>query len=93
MDKQQGPTVQYRTRNYIQYPVIGTSLVVQWLRLRLPMQGGAGSIPGWGAKIPQASGPKNQNIKQKQYGNKFNKDFKNGPPQKNLKKKLSCDKP
>ena len=55
--------------------------------------GGAGSIPGWGAKIPQASGPKNQNIKQKQYGNKFNKDFKNGPPQKNLKKKLSCDKP
>ena len=24
---------------------------------------GAGSIPGWGAKIPHASGPKNQNIK------------------------------
>ena len=38
--------------------------------------GGAGSIPGWGAKIPYASGPKNQNIKQKQYCNKFNKDFK-----------------
>ena len=46
--------------------------------------GGAGSIPGWGAKIPHASWPKNQNIKQKQYCNKFNKDFKNGPHQNNL---------
>ena len=44
--------------------------------------GGKGSIPGWGAKIPHASRPKNQNIKQKQYCNKFNKDFKNGPHQK-----------
>ena len=43
---------------------------------------GVGSIPGRGAKIPHASGPKNQNIKQKQYCNKFNKDFK-----KKLKKK------
>ena len=41
--------------------------------------GGLGSMPGWGAKIPHASWPKNQNIKQKQYCNKFNKDFKNGP--------------
>ena len=30
----------------------GTSLVVQRLRLGLLTQGGAGSIPGWGAKIP-----------------------------------------
>ena len=37
--------------------------------------GGAGSIPGWGAEIPCALRPKNQNIKQKQYCNKFNKDF------------------
>ena len=37
--------------------------------------GGAGSIPGRGAKISLASGPKNQNIKHKQYCNKFNKDF------------------
>ena len=37
---------------------------------------GAGSIPGQGAKIAHASGPKNQNIKQKQYCNKFNKDLK-----------------
>ena len=38
--------------------------------------GGVGSFPGWGAKIPHASQPKTQNIKQKQYCNKFNKDFK-----------------
>ena len=49
--------------------------------------GGAGSIPGQGTKISYASRPKNQNIKQKQYCNKFNKDFKNGPQEKNLKKK------
>ena len=47
--------------------------------------GGAGLIPGWGAKIPHASQPENQNIKQKQYCNKFNKDFKNGPHQKKYK--------
>ena len=34
-------------------------------------------IPGQGAKIPHASQPKNQSIKQKQHCNKFNKDFKN----------------
>ena len=50
--------------------------------------GGEGSIPGWGAKIPHALGPKNQHIKQKQYCNKFNKDFKNVPHQKNLTKKV-----
>ena len=33
------------------------------------------SIPGWGAEIPQASLLKNQNIKLKQYCNKFNKDL------------------
>ena len=47
--------------------------------------GGADSFPGQGAKIPHASRPKNQNIKQKQYCNKFNKDFKNGPHQKKKK--------
>ena len=31
-------------------------------------------IPGWGSKIPHASRPKNQSMKQKQYCNKFNKD-------------------
>ena len=32
----------------------GTSLVVQWLRLRAYSAGGIGSIPGWGNKIPPA---------------------------------------
>ena len=36
--------------------------------------GGAGLIPGWGAKMPPAWWSKNR--KQKQYCNKFNKDFK-----------------
>ena len=39
------------------------------------------SIPDQGAKIPHAAQPKNPNIKQKQYCNKFNKDFKNCPQQ------------
>ena len=34
-----------------------------------------GLIPGEGAKIPHASQPKNQNMKQKQYYAKFNKDL------------------
>ena len=38
---------------------------------------GVGLIPGWRAKTPHALQPKNQNIKQKQYCNKFKKDFKN----------------
>ena len=46
--------------------------------------GGVSSVTGQEAKIPHISGPKNQNIKQKQYCNKFKKDFKNGP---HLKKK------
>ena len=41
---------------------------------------GMSLIPGWGARIPHASQPKQnktkQNIKQKQYCNKLNKDFK-----------------
>ena len=40
---------------------------------------GMSLIPGWGARIPHASQPKKktkQNIKQKQYCNKLNKDFK-----------------
>ena len=38
-----------------------------------------GLIPGQEAKIPHASWPESQNVKQKQYGNKLNKDFANGP--------------
>ena len=46
------------------------------VKTSLSSAGVAGSIPGWGAKISHALGPKNQNIKQKQYCNKFNKDLK-----------------
>ena len=35
-----------------------------------------GLIPGQAAKMPHASWPKKQNIKQKLCCNKFNKDFK-----------------
>ena len=49
-----------------------------------PNAGGTGLIPGRGAKIPHASGPKKQNTEQKQRCNEFIKDFKNGPHQKNL---------
>ena len=34
--------------------LIGTSLAVQWLRLRTSNAGGMGSIPGQGAKILHA---------------------------------------
>ena len=44
--------------------------------------GGVGSIPGPGAKIPLASRPKQQKIKQKQYCNTFSKGFKSGSHQK-----------
>ena len=39
------------------------------------------------ANIPHALWPKNQNINQKQYCNKFNIDFKNDPQQQSIKKK------
>ena len=54
-----------------------------------------GLIPGQGAKTPPALQPKKkkQNIKQKQYCNKFNKkDFKNGPYKKVFKKCLKINK-
>ena len=36
-------------------------------------------LVGEGARNPHASGPRNQNIKQRLYCNKFSEDFKNGP--------------
>ena len=52
------------------------------------MQGVVDSIPGWGVKIPHVSRPKNKNIKQKRYCNKFNKDFlKQSSTFKQIKKK------
>ena len=53
------------------------------VKTSLSNAGGLGLIPGQRAKIPQVLGPKKQNIKQRQYCNKFFKDFKNGPHQKN----------
>ena len=44
---------------------------------------GVGSIPVQGTKIPHASWAKKQKHTKKQCCNKFNKDFKNGPHQKN----------
>ena len=50
-------------------------------------------IPSWGFKTLHASGSKNQNIKKKQYCNKFNIDFKNDLHLKNHKKiKLNSHK-
>ena len=34
--------------------LLGTSLVVQWLRLHVSKPGGYGSIPGWGTDFPHA---------------------------------------
>ena len=31
--------------------IVGTSLVVQWLKFRIPSAAGRGSHPWWGAKI------------------------------------------
>ena len=44
--------------------------------------GGVGFILGPETKIPHDSQPKNKSLKQKQYCNKFNEDFKNSPHKK-----------
>ena len=49
---------------------------MQWLRLCLPMQGACVQSLVGETKIPHAPWPKNQNIKQKQYCNKFSQDLK-----------------
>ena len=62
------------------------SLVTQWLKLHLSMQGEwvRSLVREPRSHMPQ--GHKNQSIKQKHHCKKFCKDFKNGPHQKNLKK-------
>ena len=47
---------------------MGTSLVVQWLRLHASTAGGGGSIPGQGTKIPHALG---HGQKKKKKGGKY----------------------
>ena len=56
-----------------------TFLVVQWLRLCLPMEWMWVQSLVRELSSSQDLQPKNQTIKQKQYCNKFNKDFKSGP--------------
>ena len=53
---------------------------------------GTGSVSGDETRILHASQPSKtkQNIKQRQYFNQLNKDFKNGPHQKNIKK--NCER-
>ena len=66
----QGLCEDYLSRDFPGSPVVKT----------LPSSAeGMGLISGRGARIPRASWPKNQNIKQKQYCNKLNKDFRKGP--------------
>ena len=74
----------------IKFSVVGTSLVVQWLRLCLPRQW------VWVHSLvrelrclmdKKKKQKKKQNTKQEQYCNKFNKEFKNGPYQKRKLKK------
>ena len=63
---------------------LGTSLVVQWLRLYFPRQGvWVRSLIGE-LRSHMLQGQKINTVKQKQSYNKFNKDFKNGPHQKYL---------
>ena len=51
--------------------------------------GGVDSTPARGPEVLHASWPKNQNVKQKQWCNKFSKDSKNGPlPKKTFLKKI-----
>ena len=53
------PDTSCRAPQNLKYVTIrynGTSLVVQWLRIHLAMQGDSGSIPGRGTKVPNTGG-------------------------------------
>ena len=60
----------------------GTSLVVQWLRIHLPMQEEWVQSLVRELRYHMPCDQKKKKIKQKQYCNKFNEDFKNSPHQK-----------
>ena len=53
----------------------GTSLVVQWLRLGLPIKGVQIQFLVWELISHMSQGQQNQNITEKQYCNKLNKNF------------------
>jgi len=57
-------------------PSPGISLEVQWLGVHLPMQGVQVQSLIRDLRFHMPWRPKIQNIKQKQYCNKFNKDLK-----------------
>ena len=66
--------------NIISKKLMGTDFPGDPVVKTLPSNaGGPGLIPVQRAKLPHTLWPKNWNIKQNQYGNEFNKDFKNGP--------------
>ena len=67
-------TFTYFSGRVIQKINVRTSLVVLLLRLHLPVQGVQAGLD-WGTKIPHVLWPKNQDIKQKQCRNKYNKNF------------------
>ena len=54
---------------------LGTSLVVQWLRLRASTVGGMGSIPVWGTKIPHAAQRVAKKIEEKKKPHKMLKSL------------------
>ena len=62
--------------NTVKTNATGTSPVVQWLRLHLPVQ----EMHVWSLigqlRSHMPGGQNNQNKKKEQYRNKFNKDFK-----------------
>ena len=58
------------------WKILGTSLVIQWLRLFTSTAGGAGSIPGQGTKILHAV-QHGQEIKRKKKKKKERKEKKN----------------
>ena len=67
--------------------------MVQWLRLGLLMQGVLVQSLVGELRFLYALQPRKQNKKQKQYCNKFNKDFKNSPHQgkkKEVKQAFEC---
>ena len=47
------PEINISHSNRDKNDLLGTSLVVQWLKLSAPTAGGMGSILGWRTKIPQ----------------------------------------
>ena len=64
---------------------VGTFVAVHWLWLCLPVEGVWVRSLIWEVRSPQAQRPKKQYIKQKQFCNKHNKDFK-----KEKKKRAEC---